>query len=226
MGSAASFVVIKKEAPLSKYINIEFSQNFRLSQKRNNMDYIQNTRNLFLYYKQLGDQSMAQLEEKELFWKYAADENSIATIVKHLSGNMLSRWTDFMTADGEKTWRNRDDEFEDATLKNKAEVLEAWEKGWNCLFEAIDPLTDEDLEHIIYIRNQGHTVVEAINRQLGHYAYHVGQLVLLAKLQKGKAWQPLSIGKGASKDYNKNKFAVEKGSRHFTEEFLDKEKKK
>jgi hypothetical protein len=185
------------------------------------MDYIENTRNLFTYYKQLGDKSMAQLEEGELFWKYAAEENSIATIVKHLSGNMLSRWTDFMTTDGEKTWRNRDDEFKDATLKNKGEVLEAWEKGWACLFNAINPLTDEDLEHIIYIRNEGHTVVEAINRQLGHYSYHVGQLVLLAKLQKGKNWQPLSIAKGASNDYNKNKFAQEKGRGHFTEEFLD-----
>lgn len=186
------------------------------------MNYIENTRNLFTYYKQLGDKSMAQLEEKELFWKYATDENSIATIVKHLSGNMLSRWTDFMTADGEKTWRNRDDEFEDATLKSKEEVLETWKKGWACLFEAITPLTEEDLEHIIYIRNEGHTVAEAINRQLGHYAYHVGQLVLLAKLQKGKYWQPLSIAKGASKDYNKNKFAQEKARGHFTEEFLDK----
>lgn len=188
------------------------------------MDYIENTRNLFSYYKQLGDKSMAQLNEEQFFWKFAADENSIATIVKHLSGNMLSRWTDFMTADGEKTWRNRDDEFEDASLKNQEAVLEAWNKGWTCLFEAINPLTDQDLEHIIYIRNQGHTVVEAINRQLGHYAYHVGQLVLLAKLQKGKDWKSLSIAKGASKDYNKNKFAQEKGKGHFTQEFLDKEK--
>jgi len=187
------------------------------------MHYIENTRNLFTYYKQLGDKSMAQLEEKELFWKYATEENSIATIVKHLSGNMLSRWTDFMTTDGEKTWRNRDDEFEAATLKSKEEVLETWEKGWACLFEAINPLTEKDLEHIIYIRNEGHTVVEAINRQLGHYAYHVGQLVLLAKLQKGNDWQPLSIAKGASKDYNKNKFAQEKVQGHFTEELLDKD---
>lgn len=189
-------------------------------------NYIENTRNLFNYYKQLGDKSMAQLEEIQLFWKYASDENSIATIVKHLSGNMLSRWTNFMTEDGEKTWRNRDDEFDDATLTNKKEVLEAWEKGWTCLFAALNPLTDENLEEVIYIRNQGHTVVEAINRQLGHYAYHVGQLVLLAKLQKGKDWQSLSIAKGASKSYNKNKFAQEKGRGHFTEEFLEKKTKK
>lgn len=190
------------------------------------MHYIENTRNLFTYYKQLGDQSMAQLEEQELFWKYTAEENSIATIVKHLSGNMLSRWTGFMTEDGEKTWRNRDDEFEDATLKSQAEVFEAWEKGWTCLFDAIHPLTDEDLEHIVYIRNQGHSVVEAINRQLGHYAYHVGQIVLLAKLQKGLDWQTLSIAKGASKDYNQNKFAQEKTKAHFTEEYLDKKDRK
>lgn len=188
------------------------------------MNYIENTSNLFAYYKQLGEQSMAQLEEKQLFWKYAVDENSIATIVKHLSGNMLSRWTDFMTADGEKNWRNRDDEFEDTTLKNRVEVLEAWESGWKCLFDAINPLIDEDLEHIVYIRNQGHTVVEAINRQLGHYAYHIGQIVLMAKLQKGKDWQTLSIAKGASKEYNKNKFAQEKAKGHFTKEFLDRDK--
>lgn len=190
------------------------------------MNYIENTRNLFTYYKQLGDKSMAQLNEEQLFWKYAEDENSIATIVKHLSGNMLSRWTDFMTADGEKTWRNRDDEFEDASLKNRVEILETWEKGWTCLFRAIDPLEDKDLDHVIYIRNQGHSVVEAINRQLGHYAYHVGQIVLMAKLQQGKEWQTLSIAKGASKAFNKAKFEQKKAKSHFTKEFLDQDKKK
>lgn len=186
------------------------------------MNYLENTRNLFAYYKQLGDKSMVQLTENQLFWKYAEAENSVATIVKHLSGNMLSRWTNFMTTDGEKAWRNRDDEFEDTTLKTKAAVLEKWEMGWDCLFNAIIPLKEQDLELIVYIRNQGHTVVEAINRQVGHYAYHVGQIVLMAKMQKGKDWQTLSIAKGASKAYNKDKFAQEKAKGHFTDEFLDK----
>ncbi|BDS11057.1 DUF1572 domain-containing protein [Aureispira anguillae] len=186
------------------------------------MNYLENTNNLFKYYKQLGDQSMAQLTEEQIFWKNASDENSIATIVKHLSGNMLSRWTNFRTEDGEKTWRNRDDEFEDATLKNKQQVLDKWQIGWACLFDAIEPLKEPDLEQIVYIRNQGHTVLEAMNRQLGHYAYHVGQLVLMAKMQKGKDWQTLSIAKGESKNYNRAKFAKEKERGHFTEEILKK----
>lgn len=189
------------------------------------MNYLENTRNLFLYYKQLGDKTIAQLDNEQLFWKNAKDENSIATIVKHLSGNMLSRWTDFLTSDGEKTWRNRDDEFEDASLKNRADVLACWEKGWTCLFDAINPLEDKDLNHIVYIRNQGHTVVEAMNRQLGHYAYHVGQIVLMGKWQKGDNWQSLSIAKGQSKAYNQEKFAQEKERGHFTKEFLNKKER-
>jgi len=185
------------------------------------MDYLENTRNLFLYYKQLGDNAMAQLSEEQLFWEYSENDN-IATIVKHLWGNMMSRWTDFMTADGEKTWRKRDEEFNPSDLKSRLDVELRWHEGWTCLFNAINPLEEKDLDHIIYIRNQGHTVVEAINRQLGHYAYHVGQIVLLAKLQKGDDWKTLSIAKGKSKEYNKNKFDKEKGKTHFTDEFLEK----
>ena len=130
---------------------------------------------------------------------------------------MLSRWTNFLTEDGEKEWRQRDEEFID-TFHSKEELINAWNKGWECLFTAIKSLKNEDLERIIYIRNQGHTVVEAINRQMMHYAYHVGQIVFLGKLVKGKNWQSLSIPKGKSKDYNQEKFAKDKGKRHFTED--------
>ena len=185
------------------------------------MNYLENTRSLFVYYKQLGDQAMTQLSEEELFWKYAEGENSIATIVKHLWGNMLSRWTNFLTEDGEKDWRKREEEFDESDIKNRAALLQKWEEGWDCLFKAINPLEEKDLEEIIYIRNQGHTVVEAMNRQLGHYAYHIGQMVLLAKLQKGKDWKSLSIPKGDSAAYNAAKFAKAKDKTHFTDEFIN-----
>jgi len=171
----------------------------------------------FEYYKSLGDKTIAQLSFEELIKEFEEDSNSVAIIVKHIAGNMLSRWTHFLTEDGEKTWRKRDEEFED-TFTSKEELIDAWTKGWNCLFEAITPLNINDLDRIIYIRNQGHTVTEAINRQMMHYAYHVGQIVFLGKLIKGGDWQPLSIPKGQSKSYNKNKFEKDKGRRHFTDD--------
>ena len=131
-----------------------------------------------------------------------------------MRGNMLSRWTDFLTSDGEKPWRHRDTEFED-TLLAKEEILTAWEEGWACLFNAINALAEDHLSDIIYIRNEGHTVLEAINRQLGHYSYHVGQIVYLARQAKAGEWDSLSIPKGKSKDFNKKKFDQEKGRRHF-----------
>ncbi|WCO03659.1 DUF1572 family protein [Psychroserpens ponticola] len=171
----------------------------------------------FEYYKSLGDKTINQLSIGELKQEFAEDSNSISIIVKHIIGNMLSRWTNFIIEDGEKEWRHRDSEFED-TFENKEELLNYWNKGWNCLFEAIKPLTHEDLERIIYIRNQGHTVTEAINRQLAHYSYHVGQLVFLGKLLKRNNWVSLSIPKGKSKTYNQEKFSKEKGRRHFTDD--------
>ena len=128
---------------------------------------------------------------------------------------MLSRWTNFLTEDGEKEWRQREREFED-TYNTKEELINDWEKGWSCLFEAIKPLNKNNLESIVYIRNQGHMVTEAINRQLAHYSYHVGQIVFLGKVLKGNEWQSLSIPKGKSKKYNDEKFSIEKGKRHFT----------
>ncbi|PNQ72313.1 hypothetical protein C1T31_12235 [Hanstruepera neustonica] len=171
----------------------------------------------FEYYKLLGDKTLEQLTLEELQKEFVTDSNSIAIIAKHLAGNMLSRWTHFLDEDGEKPWRNRDQEFID-TYGSKDELMESWNAGWNCLFEAIKPLKESDLEKIIYIRNQGHTVTEAINRQLAHYSYHVGQIVFLAKLNKGSEWQSLSIPKGKSANYNQEKFSKPKGKRHFTED--------
>lgn len=187
-----------------------------------NDNYLKSMNRQFLYYKSLGEKAIAQIEdEKKLFWQYNDDSNSIATIVKHLSGNMISRWTDFFTSDGEKEWRNRDGEFEN-DLKTKAEVLEVWNKGWDRLFKTLDEIKPEDLEKIIYIRNEGHTVMEAINRQLAHYPYHVGQMVYIAKMIKGESWESLSIPRNRSKEYNSGKFSQEKTQRHFTDEFLKK----
>ncbi|MDX2249715.1 MAG: DUF1572 domain-containing protein [Bacteroidia bacterium] len=168
-------------------------------------DFINSAKNQFEYYKQLGEKTFSQLSEEQLFWKYNEESNSIATIVKHLSGNMLSRWTDFFHSDGEKEWRNREAEF-DNDIKNKEELLLKWNEGWNCLFKVIDNLTVDDLDKIVYIRNQGHSVTEAINRQLAHYPYHVGQIVFIGKMICDGKWQSLSIPKGNSNSYNKEKF--------------------
>ncbi|WP_299549572.1 DUF1572 domain-containing protein [Seonamhaeicola sp.] len=171
----------------------------------------------FKYYKSLGDKTIEQFSFRELQKEFAPDSNAISIIVKHLAGNMRSRWTNFLTEDGEKEWRHRDTEFED-TYTSKEELIEHWNKGWQCLFSAIEPLGENDLERIIFIRNQGHTVTEAINRQLAHYSYHVGQIVFLGKLLKGGDWESLSIPKGKSTSYNKEKFSKEKGRRHFTDD--------
>lgn len=183
--------------------------------------YLESIHKQFEYYKMLGTKTIQQIPDEKLFWQYNDGSNSIAIMVKHLWGNMLSRWTNFMEEDGEKTWRNRDAEFE-SDIKSREELLQKWNEGWDCLFEAITPLTTEDLSKIIYIRNQGHTVTEAINRQLAHYAYHVGQIVFLGKLICGENWQSLSIPKGESTVYNDAKFSKPKERRHFTDELLKK----
>ncbi len=173
-------------------------------------NYLESVVKQFEYYKSLGEKTMLQLEDENLFWQANESSNSIAIIVNHLSGNMLSRWTDFLTTDGEKEWRNRDDEFEDI-IKNKKDLMEKWERGWACLFYALSELkTDDDLQKIIYIRNEGHTVLEAINRQLAHYPYHIGQIVYIGKLIKSTNWLTLSIPKNKSKEYNSAKFSEAK----------------
>jgi hypothetical protein len=183
--------------------------------------FIPNLIKQFQYYKGLGDKTFDQVSDTDLFWQFNNESNSIAIIAKHIAGNALSRWTDFLTTDGEKEWRNREQEFE-MEFTTRKEVIDYWEKGWAALFEAITPLTIDDLERIIYIRNMGHTALEAINRQLAHYAYHVGQMVYIGRMIKGAQWQSLSIPKGDSAVYNSEKFAAEKARKHFSDEFLDK----
>ena len=182
-------------------------------------DFLPSVRKQFAYYQLLGEQALSQVSDAQLQWQPSAESNSLATIVKHLSGNMLSRWTDFLTTDGEKPWREREAEF-DNDLGTRAAVLAAWQAGWQCLFAALDGLSEADLGRTIYIRNQGHSVLEAINRQLAHYPYHVGQLVFLARLAAGATWQSLSIPRGNSAAYNAEKFAQPPHQAHFTDELL------
>jgi hypothetical protein len=187
-------------------------------------DYLESAIKQFEYYKLLGEKAMEQLPEEKLFWQYNEECNSIAMIVKHLSGNMLSRWTDLLTTDGEKEWRNRDAEFEN-DIQTKKELLAKWNEGWQCLLNALRELTPGDPQKIVYIRNQGHTVLEAINRQLAHYPYHVGQVVYIAKMIAGSDWKSLSIPKGNSASFNAKKFSAPKTRQHFTDEILKKHKK-
>jgi len=170
---------------------------------------------LYRYYKKLGEGVLRQLNEDELKRAPDPESNSIAVIVKHLHGNMRSRFTDFLTSDGEKLWRERDDEFVHS-LDSKESILQAWEEGWQVVFEAVENLQAEDVGKIVYIRNQGHTVLEAMQRQLGHYAYHIGQMVFWAKHLKGDDWESLSVPKGKSKAFNAEKFSREKRREHFT----------
>lgn len=158
----------------------------------------------FRRYKTLGDNTFAQLNDKELLWKYNETDNSISQIVKHISGNMLSRWTNFLTEDGEKSWRNRDTEFEHP-FALKTEMVTAWEQGWDCLFEALATVNTNNFSASIKIRNEEHTIIEAVNRQLAHYANHVGQIVLLGKMIKGSKWVSLSVSKGESQAFNRVK---------------------
>jgi len=182
-------------------------------------DFLESAIKQFEYYKMLGDKTVARIPDDKLFWQYNPESNSIATIVKHLHGNMLSRWTDFLTSDGEKPWRHRDAEF-DNDIQSRDFVMQLWNQGWDCLFNALRPLTDDDLGKIVYIRNQGHTVMEAINRQLAHYPYHIGQIVFIGKMVLDNNWETLSIARGKSNDFNADKFSQDKHKAHFTDEFL------
>ncbi|EAY24978.1 DUF1572 family protein [Microscilla marina] len=183
------------------------------------INYLESAQKQFEYYKLLGEKTMAQLSDEELFWQANESSNSVAIIGKHLWGNMRSRWSDFLTSDGEKEWRNRDAEFE-ADIKNREELMQKWEEGWQTVFEALASITVDNFDTTVYIRNMGHTITEAVNRQMAHYAYHIGQLVFLGKLLKGKQWQSLSIAKGKSQVYNQEKFAKPKHREHFTQAFL------
>mgnify|MGYP000850949415 CR=1 FL=1 len=153
------------------------------------------------YYKELGDQTLALLATKDCHFAPNGESNSIAVIIQHVSGNMISRWTDFLTTDGEKEWRNRDEEFEIKEY-SKEQLIGLWEKGWNCCLTAIKNLKEEDLLKTIYIRGEGLIVMDAINRQLAHYPYHVGQIIYIAKMIKGDHWESLSIPKNRSGEFN------------------------
>lgn len=185
-------------------------------------NYLESIRKQFTYYRLLGDRTFSQLSEAELLQSPGSNSNSIAVIVNHLWGNMRSRWTDLFSSDGEKEWRNRDLEFADI-IQNRDELIVRWNEGWDCLFKAIESIDEQNFDNTVYIRNQGHSVIEAINRQLTHYAYHVGQIVFIGRMLKGESWKSLSIPKGESKSYNQQKFSIEKHKAHFTDEYLNKE---
>jgi hypothetical protein len=155
----------------------------------------------FEYYKSLGDKTFEQLDEKDFFFKPSPDSNSIAIIIQHMYGNMLSRWTNFLTEDGEKDWRKRDAEFEEMQL-SKQDLLSFWNEGWNCLLNALKNLRPEDLTKTIHIRTEPLIVYDAIIRQMAHYPYHVGQIVSLGKMTRDKDFKSLSIPKGESSQFN------------------------
>lgn len=170
--------------------------------------YLQTVKTIFRGQKSLADKAITQILPEYLHFMPDAESNSIAVIMKHLAGNMLSRWTDFMTTDGEKITRNRDEEFID-TLKTCEEISVYWEKGWDCLFSALDSMNSYNLLATILIRNEPHTLIEAIERQMAHYGNHVGQIVYLAKHIKSNEWTTLSIPRGKSDEYLTVKFTTQ-----------------
>jgi len=174
--------------------------------------YVEDSLTLFTYYKGLGERAMAQLADERLFEVIDSESNSIAVIVKHLAGNMRSRWTDFLTSDGEKPWRNRDAEFEADAVSREA-LMQMWNDGWALVFGALEPLTDADLGRTITIRGEKHSVMQAIGRQMAHYAYHIGQIVLLAKHFQSTEWTTLSVPRGRSGEFNRKVSAGEASQR-------------
>jgi hypothetical protein len=175
-------------------------------------DYLADSLSLFRMYKAMGEKAMAQLSDDQLFTAIDPEANSIAVIVKHMAGNMRSRWTDFLTSDGEKPDRNRDSEFVDPQ-ETRAELMALWEDGWARVFAAIEPLTGADLGRSVMIRGEAHSVMQAINRQMAHYGLHTGQIFLLAKHFKGAEWQTLSIPKNQSAAFNSAVARGEKSQR-------------
>lgn len=161
-------------------------------------DYLDDARKAMRAYKKLAEKALDQLKDEEYFVKLDDESNSVAVVMKHMAGNMFSRWTDFLTTDGEKPNRNRDYEFVIGGDTTKDEMRDYWERGWECVFAALDPLQIEDLAKKVFIRGEEHTVVQAINRQLMHYAYHIGQIVYLAKHFRATDWHTLSIPRNRS----------------------------
>lgn len=165
--------------------------------------FLSNSISTFKQYQIIGEKALTQIEDVSFFSKHNETSNSVSNIIMHLHGNMLSRWTDFLSSDGEKEWRNRDQEFEDQNL-DKNQVMQKWLEGWECLYSAMAPLTEDDLQKTIFIRHQPQTVLEAIQRQIAHYAYHIGQLVYISKMYSKNDWNSMSIPKGKSNEYNQN----------------------
>ena len=163
--------------------------------------YLEDSLSLFRYYKKLSERAFEQITDEQLFATLDEEANSIAIIVKHMAGNMRSRWSDFLTSDGEKPNRDRDHEFVDPPATREG-LIELWENGWRFVFVALEPLTDADLDRRVTIRGESHSVMQCINRQLAHYAYHVGQIVLLAKHAASDRWQSLSIPRERSAEFN------------------------
>ena len=174
--------------------------------------YIEDALAIFRQYKQLGERAIEQVSDVKLFASLDNESNSIAVIVKHMSGNMRSRWTDFLTTDGEKPNRDLDSEFVDPPVTREA-LMKAWEEGWRSVFHAIEPLTDADLGRTVTIRGEAHSVMQAINRQLAHYAYHCGQIVMLAKHFRGDQWKTLTVAKNKSAEFNRAVGSGEKSQR-------------
>jgi len=174
--------------------------------------YLEDSLGLFRYYKTLSEKAMAQVTDEQLVAVLDGEMNSIAQIVKHMAGNMRSRWTDFLTRDGEKPDRNRDSEFMDPPATREA-LMALWEQGWKCVFTAIEPLSEQDMDKTITIRGEAHSVMQAINRQIAHYSYHCGQIVLLAKHFKSSEWRCLSVPRGQSAGFNRRVLAGEASQR-------------
>lgn len=174
--------------------------------------YLKDAIEVFRQYKKLAERAMAQLTDEQLFTALDEESNSIAIVVKHMAGNMRSRWTDFLLSDGEKPDRNRDTEFENPPATREA-LMALWEQGWGCLFEALEALTDADLTRTITIRGEAHSVTQAINRQLAHYPYHCGQIVFLAKHLNHAGWKSLTVPRGKSQEFNQRVVAGEASQR-------------
>lgn len=171
----------------------------------------------FQYYRLLAENAIDQISDEQMFEEPSPESNSIAVIMKHMAGNMLSRWSNIFESDGEKPWRNRDDEFVN-TFSSKSEIIEYWNQGWGRLENILEEVSDADLETIIYIRNMGCTLHDAIIRQISHYAYHIGQIVFIARLLNVNGFESLSIPKGDSSKYNEERFAREKEIIHFIDD--------
>jgi hypothetical protein len=174
--------------------------------------YLEDSLSLFHYYKKLGEGAIEQVSDEQPFETLDEEMNSIAIIVKHMAGNMRSRWTDFLISDGEKQNRNRDNEFV-APPSTREELLRLWDNSWNLVFKALGPLSDADLERTVTIRGEAHSVMQAINRQIAHYAYHCGQIVFLAKHFKGSEWKSLSVPRNKSAEFNRKVLTGEASQR-------------